>query len=125
MELSFLQFLAGLALGAISVYVKDAISKNSMEGRLKVIESEKELYNQTFKSHDLRITNNREEYLAQKEKVINLEGQFSKFIDMHREEMKDIQSTLRENTSTIASLDSTLKSLTGWLKRIDEQMSQK
>ena len=128
MQYEIIGFVLGVLASFIAFLVKDAVTKNTHSLTIKELEKDNENLNRVNQSQDLLIQNNREELLSLKSSMLNLRERFDDFNKMHQSEMRDIQITLKEftqeTTKSMASLESTLKGISGWLQRVDSKINK-
>jgi uncharacterized protein YlxW (UPF0749 family) len=123
--MGFIEFFAGVLFTIITVIVKDAVLKNTHKHNIETLNKNYEVQEKVNQAQEAEIRTNREETLALKSSMLNLRERFDNFNEMHREEMKEIQVTLKDTTRSIASLDATLKGLSKWLDRVERKFDDK
>lgn len=124
MSFDFLEFILGVVITVVTVLVKDAVTKNTHKHKIESLYKDFEVQARVNQAQDAEIRNGREETLSLKSAVLNLRERFDDFHQMHQEEMKDIKSTMKETTKSIASLDATLKGLSKWLERVERKFEE-
>lgn len=118
----FLNFLLGVVVTVVTVIVKDAVTKNTHKHKIEALSKDLETQMEVNSKQDAEIRSSREENISLKIAVENLRDRFDEFHSMHQEEMRDIKSTMKETTKSIASLDATLQGLGKWLERVERKL---
>jgi hypothetical protein len=127
MDFGFIEFGVGMGVTIVGVIVKDAIMKNNFKHQISALIEEmkaiRELENVRRKvdeKQDAEITTLREESVRMRERQANFRERLE---NLYENEIKAMQKTLIEVQQLCASLNATLQGLNGWLKRVDEKLS--
>lgn len=114
-------FVCGIIASFISTIIKDAILKNTLKTKIAHLEELESIRNRIDDRQDTELTRLREEQIMMREKLTTIRERIDSIYDNDIKVMKEMLQDLQQSS---ASLEATLKGLTGWLKRVDGKLDQ-
>jgi len=119
MDIGIWEILGGIAASSLTGFaagvLKDLITKNNLKNKVTSLEEYKESSIEDMNKIQIDIQDLQKDLIGIKRDVQSININITKFESNQREEISEINTTLKENTRAIIQLESTLKTMSDFI----------